>query len=497
MRSFHARWIAACAIAEAIGIGTAALVAVVFATLLGPTDSTPRVIALLAAMAAAGAVEGGTLGFLQWRLLHERLPRLRRGEWVGITVAVAVVFWVAGMAGPALSQNGGDSGPGLGLTMILAAGLGMGAGAVFGGAQWFVLRHHARRSGQWIAIHVPAWAAAMAAIFLGATLPDASWSPAAIVVSGVLGGALGGVLLGAISGLVARALVPWVDERAWSASDKVCVITGADRGIGRETALSVARLGGTVVMLCRDPRAGERVATAITATSQNTHVHVVACDLTSLTSIRAAVEELVHRWPRIDVLINNAGAMFAKRTLVPNGPEGIEATLAVDAVGPFLLTTLLADRLSGGRVIMLTGIYHRRGKVELDDLAFSHRPYDPLVANNQAQAARWLFTVELARRYPHLTAMAVHPGAVLTGAQATLPLVLRWLIATILRPGFVRAELGATPVVRLAFDPDLDARASGRFFVRFRQADDVAPPELAGQWWQACATMCATSDPAN
>jgi hypothetical protein len=114
------------------------------------------------------------------------------------------------MAGPILA-GGGDAGgaePTLPQVLLLAALLGSGAGALFGVAQWVVLRRHAARATRWIGIHVPGWAFAMAAIFLGTSVPGRSWPAWAIAVSGALGGALGGALLGAVTGLVVRDLRP-------------------------------------------------------------------------------------------------------------------------------------------------------------------------------------------------------------------------------------------------------------------------------------------------
>jgi len=124
----------------------------------------------------------------------------------------------------------------------------------------------------------------------------------------------------------------------------------------------------------------------------------------------------------------------------------------------------------------------------MDDLHFARRPYDWLVANNQAQLGRWLFISELARRAPGLTTASVHPGAVLTGAQACLPRIARALIHTVMGPAFVRAEVGAIPVLRLAAQPDLP-RVTGRFFDRCHLAPDVADPALARTFWAACEEM--------
>lgn len=167
--------------------------------------------------------------------------------------------------------------------------------------------------------------------------------------------------------------------------------------------------------------------------------------------------------------------------------DGVEATLAVDVVGPFLLTALLRERLEAcrGRVITLTGIYQRKGRVDTDDLHFARRSYDWLGANNQAQRGRLLFMSELARRAPRLMTAAVHPGAVLTGAQARLPRIVRALIYTVMRPAFVRAEVGAIPVLRLAAHPDL-VNVTGRSFNRCRIAPDAPDPALAQAFWAAC-----------
>ncbi|OFW27137.1 MAG: hypothetical protein A3H97_13275 [Acidobacteria bacterium RIFCSPLOWO2_02_FULL_65_29] len=264
-------------------------------------------------------------------------------------------------------------------------------------------------------------------------------------------------------------------------------MTGANSGIGREVSLGLARLGGSVLLLCRRPAEGERVRQFILARQPGADVSVVACDVGDFGSIRRAAARLLGEWPRLDVLVHNAGATFPPRTMTA---DGIEATLAVNVVGPFLLTSLLRQRLEScrGRVITLTGIYQRKGHVDTNDLHFAHRPYDWLVANNQAQRGRWLFMSELARRAGQLMTASVHPGAVLTGAQVRLPRLVRALIHTLARPAFVRPEVGAIPVLRLAVHPELQ-HLTGRFFDRCRLAPDVADPALARAFWEACEDM--------
>jgi retinol dehydrogenase 14 len=486
---FYRRWIVACATGELVGIGVAAASAVALNTWIGEPQSTSGRLAVLAMFAVVGAIEGGVLASLQWRVLRARLPRLRAGEWIGMTIAIAVAGWVVGMV-PSLLVNHAQATtdePGLAVVLALAALVGGAAGLCFGAAQWFVLGRHAEQAHRWIWIHVPAWSLAMAAIFLGASIPGSDWAPWSIGLSGLAGGALGGVLLGAISGVVARDLRPWVDESHWSLRGRVSVVTGANSGLGREIALGLARLGSAVVLMCRRAAEGERVRNDILARLPRADVSVSVCDLGDFASIRRAADRLLTERSRLDILVHNAGATFPHRTLTS---DGVEATLAVDVVGPHLLTSLLCDRLeaSRGRVIALTGIYHRKGHLDPGDLSFSKRPYAWLVANNQAQRGRFLFIAELARRVPRVSTAAVHPGAILTGAQARLPWPLRTLIHTAARPAFARAEVGAIPVLRLAAHPDM-AAWSGRFFDRCQLAPDVPEPGIAEAFWRACEDL--------
>lgn len=335
--SFYRRWIVACAAGELVGIGVAAGVGVAINALIGEPQSLGSRLLILATFAVVGAVEGSALAGFQWRVLRTRLPRLRVGEWVGVTVALAVAGWIVGMI-PSLFINHDatvQEEPGLGIVLLMAAMAGAGAGLCFGVAQWFILRRHAERADRWIWIHAPAWALAMSAIFLGASLPSAGSSGWLIALSGAAGGVLGGLLLGAVTGLVARKLQPWVDEQHWSLRGKVCAVTGANSGIGQEVALGLARLGGSVLLLCRRSSEGERARQFILARQPGADVSVVTCDVGNFGSIRRAAAQILSGWPRLDVLVHNAGATFPQRRITA---DGVEATLAVDVVGLFLLT---------------------------------------------------------------------------------------------------------------------------------------------------------------
>jgi hypothetical protein len=216
-RRLYLRWVVACALAELIGIGTAAAVAVFMRAQVGSPATLPAAAAVLLAMAAAGCVEGGALGWLQARVLRERIPSFESRRWIACTVAVAVLGWMCGMAPSLLMHQGQPDVPAQdpGWLVVLGASalLGAAAGTVFGAAQWLVLRRRVRAASRWIWIHALGWMPAMAAIFAAASLPDAQSPPLAIVLLGALGGLIGGSLLGAITGVVAADLEPLEEPR--------------------------------------------------------------------------------------------------------------------------------------------------------------------------------------------------------------------------------------------------------------------------------------------
>jgi menaquinone-dependent protoporphyrinogen oxidase len=207
--AFHLRWIGACALAEAIGIGFAAAVGSLLHAAFGEPGTGLGRLGLLIAFGAVGAVEGALLSALQWRVLGRRLPLLPRAGWIGVTVAVASAGWMLGMSGAVFAPAPVSAiAPTLTEQLLFAFGIGLGAGAFFGAAQWLVLRLAAKRAGSWVGIHALAWALAMLAIHYAAVLPPQTWPWWAMTLSGVAGGLVAGVLLGAISGFVARDLEP-------------------------------------------------------------------------------------------------------------------------------------------------------------------------------------------------------------------------------------------------------------------------------------------------
>src|SRR2546423_7285326 len=200
-----------------------------------------------------------------------------------------------------------------------------------------------------------------------------------------------------------------------SMQGKICMVTGANSGIGKATALALAQRGATVVMVCRDRARGEEARSEITAKSRNNAVDLLLADLSSQQSIRQLVEHFQQRYTQLHVLINNAGAAFPGRR---ETVDGVEMTFAVNYLAPFLLTNLLLDMLKAStpaRIINVSSAAHQSGSMQLDDLQAEKR-YRPMRTYPQAKLAVVLFTYELARRLQGMgvTVNCLHPGFVAT-----------------------------------------------------------------------------------
>ncbi|MFJ6294048.1 SDR family NAD(P)-dependent oxidoreductase [Streptomyces griseoviridis] len=243
----------------------------------------------------------------------------------------------------------------------------------------------------------------------------------------------------------------WTEQHIPDQHGRVAIVTGANTGLGFETARMLAGRGARVVLAVRDIEKGRRAAARIAG-----DVTVQALDLTSLDSIRSAAADLRATHPRIDLLINNAGVMYTpKRTTA----DGFELQFGTNHLGHFALTGLLLDRLlpvPGSRVVTVSSTGHRiRAAIHFDDLQWE-RSYSRVGAYGQAKLANLLFTYELQRRLaPHGTTVAVaaHPGLSNTELARNTPAALRvpvgWLAPLLTQD----AEMGALPTLRAATDP--------------------------------------------
>ena len=260
--------------------------------------------------------------------------------------------------------------------------------------------------------------------------------------------------------------------------DKVCVVTGGTDGIGKAAAHVLAARGAKLLIHGRDRDKGARAVAELEARSGNPAIEFLAADFGSLAEVRQLAAAVRERAPRIDVLVNNAGSMYTKRTV---SKDGYEMTLAVNHLAPFLLTHLLLDRLKHGgpaRIVTTASIAHKSAKISFDDL-LAGPEYSPMGAYATSKLANILFTRGLAKRLQDtaVTATCLHPGFVRTnfGRNNEVP---AWL-TPIIKLAFLFArkpEKGAETIVYLAASPEVEGASGGYYF-------DCKPtsPSPAGQ----------------
>jgi NAD(P)-dependent dehydrogenase (short-subunit alcohol dehydrogenase family) len=249
---------------------------------------------------------------------------------------------------------------------------------------------------------------------------------------------------------------------------RVCVVTGANRGIGRATAERLAELGATLVLVCRRLEEGEGVAREIASAHGGRPALVVPADLSSQRSIRDAAELIRAAHGLLHVLVNNAGVIPRQRETTV---DGLEMQFAVNHLAYFLLTNLLLDRLVDGapsRVVNVSSGAHQGGRLDFSDLQ-SERRYDPVRVYGRTKLANVLFTYELARRLgaTGVTANCLHPGVVATKLMAdymNVPLVG----GAIARTFGGSVDKGAETSVYLAASREVEG-VTGRYFAEQRE----------------------------
>jgi NAD(P)-dependent dehydrogenase (short-subunit alcohol dehydrogenase family) len=269
--------------------------------------------------------------------------------------------------------------------------------------------------------------------------------------------------------------------------DKRVLITGATRGIGLAAAQALARRGAQLAIVARDDARGTDAVTAIEGEG-GSKVDVLHADLTSQASVRALAEEALERYPRIDVLVNNAGATFAARELTV---DGIERTWALNHLAPFLLTMLLLDRLKASapaRIITTASDAHKGKLIPFDDLnaerSWKGRGF---TRYGETKLANIMFTRELARRLEGtgVTAYSFHPGLVATGFNRNNGALMSTAM-TLIAPFSRSPRKAAQTLVWLADSPDVSKQSGGYYedralAVSSRQAQD---PALGRRLWE-------------
>ncbi|WP_246731554.1 SDR family oxidoreductase [Methylocapsa sp. S129] len=246
---------------------------------------------------------------------------------------------------------------------------------------------------------------------------------------------------------------------------KLCLVTGATLGIGNATALGLARKGAHVVIVGRDAARTREAAAQLARESGNPQVDFLVADLSSQAEARRLAAEFKARYPRLDVLLNNAGAIFTQREVTV---DGYERTWALNHLAEFLLTQLLRDRLEASapaRIVNVSSTAHASGTVAFDNLQ-GEKKYSAWSAYGQSKLANILFTYALARRLAGkgVTANCLHPGVVATGFGHNTPGFLN-IVLGLARPLLMTPEKGAATSIYLASSPEL-ADVSGKYFAK-------------------------------
>ena len=273
--------------------------------------------------------------------------------------------------------------------------------------------------------------------------------------------------------------------------DKVVVITGATSGIGEVAADHLAQAGARIVLIARDHERGEKTRRHLLAVAGHADHTVHYADLSRLSEMKRVAKEIADIEPHIDVLINNAGAMFTSRLVTS---DGLEKTFALNHMSYFVMTNMLLDRLKatpGARIVSTASDAHKSAKLNFDDLQ-SERGYSGFVVYGRSKLANILFTRELARRLAGtgVTANCLHPGFVDTrfGDQSggLTSLVIRGAKNFAISP-----EKGAGTIVYLASSPEVEGK-SGDYYYQEKLATpsrNAQNDDDARRLWDASAKI--------
>jgi retinol dehydrogenase 14 len=260
---------------------------------------------------------------------------------------------------------------------------------------------------------------------------------------------------------------------------RTIVVTGASDGIGLEASSQLAAAGHHLVLVGRNPAKLAAAVKRVRHESQSGPVESFVCDFASLANVRVLAEQLLASYPRIDVLVNNAGTVFDKRTLTD---DGLEATFQVNHLAGFLLTELLLDRLresAPARIVTTSSIGHFNGTLDFEDLGFEHG-YQIMRAYGRSKLANVLYTRDLAARLDGtgVTANCLHPGAVATNIWSGAPWFARPVLSVAKRIFMVSPATGGARIAYLATSPEV-AGASGGYY----EQDELKDP--ASLAWEA------------
>jgi len=243
---------------------------------------------------------------------------------------------------------------------------------------------------------------------------------------------------------------------------KICIITGANSGIGKATAIGLAEMNASVVMLCRSKERGEVAQKEIKELTGNNNVDLLLCDLSSQKEIRDFVTEFKSKYQKLHILINNAGVMMRKG---PISTDGFEMNFAVNHLAPFLLTNLLLDMLkknAPSRIVNVSSGAHKMAKLDFDDLQSENTKPRFMRIYGNSKLALMLFSYELSRKLEgtNVTVNTVHPGVVATNLGRHQSKFNQKFSKVV----FKKPEKGAETSIYLASSPEVEG-ITGKYFV--------------------------------
>lgn len=270
-------------------------------------------------------------------------------------------------------------------------------------------------------------------------------------------------------------------------SGRVCLVTGANRGLGKARALELAKRGATVVMACRDSARGEAARREVEAATGNANIDLMLGDLSTQQSVRDIATAFKSKHDHLDVLVNNAGIFKNKRTLTP---DGLEMMFATNHLGPFLLTNLLLGELKAAphaRILNVTA--PSTTKLDFDDLQ-GEKSFKALTAFGASKMGNLLFTYELARRLDGtgVTVNAFHPGLMKSNLLNEMPSFGRWMFYLI----SADPERAGQELAYLVSSPDVEG-VSGKFFKGRKIISSSAysnDPGIQRRLWDISANLC-------
>ena len=271
---------------------------------------------------------------------------------------------------------------------------------------------------------------------------------------------------------------------------KTVVITGANSGIGKETALALGRMGARVVLVCRNQDRGNK-ALAELSSSVPGNFELLLADLGSLREVENLAQKIQTQYPKIDVLLHNAGVFYQDHKL---SPDGIEMTLAVNHVGVFHLTNLLLGKLNESapsRIVIVSSALHKKGKGE----NLLKKKYAPMKAYNESKLLNLLFMKALQKKLAgtSVTVNCVHPGVVATNIGSANTGLIFQLGSKIISPFLLTPQKGALTSIRVASDPLLE-KVSGQYFEKEEMAKYnrlVDEEKMAEEMWTMTEKLIA------